>query len=494
MKRAITQIFTLLLLITLAVPAFAGKVLAELEYFYSDDGTLTGKTFNGNRVNFEYDLRGQLLAVKDAQGKDLERYTYDPAGNRLSKTINGVTTTYTYDKANQLVTSTVNGVTTHYKYDAAGRMIQAGDKKYIYNGQNKVAEVRQNGKTIARFEYNIDGQIAKAIYGDKVEEFIWDGLALIWRSGVTYINEPYVTGGNPVMAGDDVLFNDMLGSTLAVNGNPVEMTSFGETTDKNAFFTGKPMVDELGFAFLFRDYNPNQGKWTTTDPLGYPDGWNNLAYCNNKTIETFDYAGLSSLGYYYYVAGYYYYTANDLFAPGVPQTSINSFQDALNHYRSGKGGTVAAGPGLIAEMKADKTFASMLQNLSQRISEKLLTAKTNETSGTVSNSPGAYRGLEAYPTLGSYRLDIEYNANWTATKWEKESDGRYSRLVSSSFTVYFSGENAWDFKWNENYNFIQNVTQELLAGYIAGSVGKPKDFIITYSTTHNFSLQVKQYE
>ena len=41
---------------------------------------------------------------------------------------------------------------------------------------------------------------------------------------------------------------------------------------------------------------------------------------------------------------------------------------------------------------------------------------------------------------------------------------------------------------------IQNVTQELLAGYIAGSVGNPKDFIITYSTTHNFSLQVKQYE
>ena len=291
MKRAITQIFTLLLLITLAVPAFAGKVLAEIEYFYSDDGTLIGKAFNGKRVNFEYDLRGQLLAVKDASGKDLERYTYDPAGNRLSKTINGVTTTYTYDKANQLVTSTVNGVTTHYKYDAAGRMIQAGDKSYIYNGQNKVSEVRQNGKTVAKFEYNIDGQIAKAIYGNKVEEFMWDGLALIWRSGVTYINEPYVTGGNPVMAGDAVLFNDMLGSTLAVNEKAVEMTSFGETDDKNAFFTGKPMIDELGYSFLFRDYNPNLGKWTTSDPLGYPDGWNNLAYVNNGVTTAIDWFG-----------------------------------------------------------------------------------------------------------------------------------------------------------------------------------------------------------
>ncbi len=291
MKRFTIQIFTLLLLITLAVPAFAGRVLAEIEYFYADDGTLIGKAFNGKRVNFEYDLRGQLLAVKDASGKDLERYTYDPAGNRLSKTINGVTTTYTYDKANQLVTSTVNGVTTYYKYDAAGRMIQAGDKKYIYNGNNKVVAIWQNGDIIAKFEYNIDGQISKAIYGNKVEEFMWDGLALIWRSGVTYINEPYVTGGNPVMAGDAVLFNDMLGSTLAVNDKAVEMTSFGETGDKNAFFTGKPMIDELGYSFLFRDYNPNQGKWTTTDPLGYPDGWNNLAYCNNEVVGFIDYMG-----------------------------------------------------------------------------------------------------------------------------------------------------------------------------------------------------------
>ena len=334
MKRMLIGLGCFLLSVILAIPVYADKVLAEIEYFYSDDGTLIGKAFNGKRVHFEYDLRGQLLAVKDSLGKDLERYTYDPAGNRLSKTINGVMTTYTYDKANQLVTSTVNGVTTHYKYDAAGRMIQAGDKKYIYNGQNKVAEVRQNGKTIAKFEYNIDGQIAKAIYGDKVEEFMWDGLALIWRSGVTYINEPYVTGGNPVMAGDDVLFNDMLGNTLAVNGNAIEMTSFGETADKNAFFTGKPMVDELGYSFLFRDYNPNQGKWTTTDPLGYPDGWNNLAYCGNHSNMAIDTDGAlwswatGAVGAGLSVAGYVtasLLTGSDITTAGIAGAAAGGF-------------------------------------------------------------------------------------------------------------------------------------------------------------------------
>jgi len=334
MKRSITLFCTLLLLIVSAVPAFASKVIADIEYFYADDGTLIGKAFNGKRVNFEYDLRGQLRAVKDAQGKDLERYTYDPAGNRLSKTINGVTTTYTYDKANQLVTSTVNGVTTHYKYDAAGRMIQAGDKKYIYNGNNKVVAIWHNGDIIAKFEYNIDGQISKAIYGDKVEEFMWDGLALIWRSGVTYINEPYITGGNPVMAGDAVLFNDMLGSTLAINGKVVEMTSFGETGNKNAFFTGKPMIDELGYSFLFRDYNPNQGKWTTTDPLGYPDGWNNLAYVNNGVTVFVDWLGL----------------AGTLIIVGEGGISGGMFDLAASTYQKEHGGTVvnvSSGQGMI---------------------------------------------------------------------------------------------------------------------------------------------------
>ena len=137
--------------------------------------------------------------------------------------------------------------------------------------------VTENGQQIARFNYHNDGQIAQAIHNGQSEDFLWDGLALIHRGETSFINEPYVTGGNPVMAGDNVLFNDMLGNTLANNGKAVEMTSFGETADKNAFFTGKPMIDELGYSFLFRDYNPHQGKWTTTDPLGYPDGWNNLA-------------------------------------------------------------------------------------------------------------------------------------------------------------------------------------------------------------------------
>ena len=59
----------------------------------------------------------------------------------------------------------------------------------------------------------------------------------------------------------------------------------------SAMFTGKPHVAELGYAFLFRNYNSSLGKWSTSDPLGYPDGWNNFAYGNNKVTNGFDYLG-----------------------------------------------------------------------------------------------------------------------------------------------------------------------------------------------------------
>ncbi|MBS1370006.1 MAG: hypothetical protein HPZ91_08650 [Lentisphaeria bacterium] len=74
----------------------------------------------------------------------------------------------------------------------------------------------------------------------------------------------------------------------------IERDAFGqtETASDHDFFTGKPHVGELGYAFLFRNYRANLGKWQTADPMGYPDGWNNLAYVNNKVIKSFDRLGL----------------------------------------------------------------------------------------------------------------------------------------------------------------------------------------------------------
>jgi len=270
--------------------------VATLKYFYGKDGMIVGRVVDGKYQMYSYDKRGQLLQVADMQGKVAEKYVYDPAGNILSKTIDGKTTTFTYDKANQLVSSTCDGKVTKYQYDAAGRLIQEGDKNYEYGWLDKVLAVRENGKKIASFDYQVDGQISQAIHGGKAENFLWDDLALVHRGETSFINEPYVTGGNPILSSKQgIMFNDMLGTTLGTKQekfNPVQMTAFGETKDPDALFTGKPYIGEIGYTFLFRNYRADKGKWLTADPLGYPDGWNNLAYCKNIVFSTIDQTGL----------------------------------------------------------------------------------------------------------------------------------------------------------------------------------------------------------
>ena len=80
---------------------------------------------------------------------------------------------------------------------------------------------------------------------------------------------------------------------------PAALSAFGESlheTDRStstpstyiSFFTGKPYVEGLGHAFLMRNYCASLGKWQTADPLGYPDGWNALAYCGNGVTSAVD--------------------------------------------------------------------------------------------------------------------------------------------------------------------------------------------------------------
>ena len=311
----------------------------------------------GNKRNFVdsiavvhgvYDARGQLLAVRE-NGADVERYAYDRAGNMVRKTVRGRTTTYAFDGANQLVSSTCDGVTTRYAYDAAGRLVREGDKTYRYGYLDKVLSVTDRKRSCA-YAYHVDGQLARADYGDGgragvgedgragsplpagSEAFLWDGLALVRRGDESFVNEPHVGGGNPVVSSRGATyFNDALGTTVGVREGrgasrkksgrrytAAALTAFGEpvpvaATAVNAFrtspdsnirrfdhsiisspfFTGKPEIEGLGRVFLYRNYRADLAKWQTADPLGYPDGWNHLKYGVNSPLMGVDLLGAS---------------------------------------------------------------------------------------------------------------------------------------------------------------------------------------------------------
>ena len=300
---------------------------AEVRYRYGKDGKIVARRANGVLQNYAYDPKGQLVAVTGEDGTVAERYVYDPAGNILEKEVGGRVTKYAYDGANQLVSSTdPDGKVTEYAYDAAGRLVKEGTKTYRYGYLDKVLSVI-DGKERRTFTYHVDGQLATAtrtgglrsratetgraaspLAAAETETFLWDGLALIQRGSTSYVNEPHPNGGSPVLSSSGgVMFNDVLGTTLGTDGAggyaATSLTSFGDpipggprlsrpdAASPDALFTGKPHVDGLGYAFLFRNYRPGLGKWQTADPLGYPDGWNQLAYCENHSNMYFDFLG-----------------------------------------------------------------------------------------------------------------------------------------------------------------------------------------------------------
>jgi RHS repeat-associated protein len=151
------------------------------------------------------------------------------------------------------------------------------------------------------------------------EDFHWDGLALIQRGDEQFMNEPHIGGGNPVASSNGTsYFNDALGTTVGAKKDgkysAAALSAFGENlsvdsptpTQNSNFFTGKPYVEGLGHAFLMRNYRASLAKWQTADPLGYPDGWNQLAYGNNSPhagVDQFGAAWTTEDMYQYYLNG-----------------------------------------------------------------------------------------------------------------------------------------------------------------------------------------------
>ena len=245
-----------------------------------------------------------------------------------------------------------------YAYDRAGRLVREGNRTHRYGYLDKVLSVT-DGKRSYRYAYHVDGQRARADYGEDgragvgedgragsplpagSEAFLWDGLALVRRGGESFVNEPHAGDapkklrfggkprakrsarrarkgprGSPVASSKGaVYFNDLLGTTVGVREGrgplrakqgakaprytAAALTAFGEPLPgqgvgvpaSGAFFTGKPSVPGLGYAFLLRSYRSDLAKWQTADPFGYPDGWNRLAYCNNEVTHGIDLFG-----------------------------------------------------------------------------------------------------------------------------------------------------------------------------------------------------------
>lgn len=278
-------------------------------------------------VEYEYDAAGRLESVTETPegGSPVTRtYDYDDNGNRTHENGNLVAvydgqdrlvshgaTTYTFTEAGELLTKTVSGQTTTYGYDALGNLrtvaLPSGEKlEYVIDGRG-----RRVGKMVCA------APCTSPAMPDLVQGFLYSGqlriVAELDSAGAMVSRFVYGSKQNvpDYMVKDGTTYrilSDQVGSVrLVVNATTgaiaqrIDYDAFGNPT----YVTGLPNFQPFGFAggltdadtglvrFGARDYDPSVGRWTSKDPIGFEGLDSNLfAYALQDPVNLFDPTGL----------------------------------------------------------------------------------------------------------------------------------------------------------------------------------------------------------
>lgn len=266
-----------------------GGASAAYDYAYSAIGRLREVKRDGTVIaTYTYDANGNRQSgptgVYDAQDRMVSyggaTYSYNAAGDLMSKSENGQSTTYVYDEVGNLTSVALpDGRAIAYVIDGNNRRIgKLVDgvlvQGFLYQDQLRVvAELDDSNNVISRFVYADSSNVP----------------AYMVRGGVTYR-----------------LISDHLGSVrLVVNADTGEIV---QRLDYDAFGVmladSNPGFQPFGFAgglydadtgltrFGQRDYDAHTGRWTTKDPLGFAGGDTNLyLYVGGDPVNLKDQGG-----------------------------------------------------------------------------------------------------------------------------------------------------------------------------------------------------------
>jgi RHS repeat-associated protein len=136
---------------------------------------------DGSTTNWTYDDVYRLIRETKTQANGTvssdASYTYDNVDNRLTRTVNGTTTSYQYNVLDQL---TAAG-TAQNSYDGRGNLVKVADSNgttsYTYDAANRLSSVTLPViGPVATYSYDADGLLASRASGGTVRRYVWDQL------------------------------------------------------------------------------------------------------------------------------------------------------------------------------------------------------------------------------------------------------------------------------------------------------------------------------
>ena len=282
----------------------------EWTYGYDASRQMTNAEFTANATGLAAGLLDKSLT-----------YHYDVAGSRTSVVEDGVTTSYTRNSLNQY---TQIGEAT-YTYDSAGNQVSKtiGNDvwNYAFDADNRLVQITGPHGEVTLYEYDVFGNRSAMVEDGVRTEFLVDPFALGMAAPVAEYSAgqrvtSYLFGLNLIAqqktAGTFYFDGDAVGSVTAVTGEGGDLANayfydpFGrqlmeaESVENRLEFNGLFGVEEAvdGLSFMrARFYSADQGSFVSEDPLWMTGDANNLyRFSQNSPVIFVDPSGLKSQG------------------------------------------------------------------------------------------------------------------------------------------------------------------------------------------------------
>jgi RHS repeat-associated protein len=280
-------------------------------YSYDNAGNRLSKTDNrtGTVSNYTYDAIYQLLTAKQGTNTT-ETYTYDLVGNRLSSL--GVNP-YNYNTSNEL-TSTPS---VSYTYDNNGNTKTKSDgTTYTWDLENRLTQVQLpgSGGTVT-FKYDPFGRRVQKSSSAGTTSYLYDGanvLEEVDNSGnvlARYTQGPGLdqplselrSGTTSYYQQDALSSVNSLSNSAGALVNTYTYDSYGKLTASTGTltnpiqYTGREFDAETGiYEYRARFYDANTGRFLSEDPVGFGGGNNFYVYSSNNPALFTDPSGLNS--------------------------------------------------------------------------------------------------------------------------------------------------------------------------------------------------------
>ncbi|MDQ6891117.1 MAG: hypothetical protein M3167_00345 [Acidobacteriota bacterium] len=271
--------------------------------------TVPSQALAGHLTTYEYDALYQLTKttypnVAPLNG-EVDAWTYDRIGNRLTSTVNGTPQTYTYQKIGTNPDNwqrVLNDGTAPYTYDANGNTTIKGSNTYTWDRDNRLTGI--TGTTTAAYSYDYQGRRWGKTTTDNIT-YTYDGLNAIAELGTSpaaYLFGPAVDEPLAMSRGGQTYYYsvDGIGTAVALTDatGTVRNTSLhdawgqtrsvAEQVTSPFTFTGREKAEAAGLYYRARTYLPAIGRFLSEDPR---PGTAAFVYALNRPVSLVDPSG-----------------------------------------------------------------------------------------------------------------------------------------------------------------------------------------------------------